>query len=237
MVTVALTSTPWMTTEDWISVASFFFAYSAIRARTSAWLIGRCRWCRGRPLRHQLPLDLLRAGERGGVGGGLRVRAQHRGLADLEHQDADREQGEHARPAGPAGSVRVPRRASRHRTVGRGGSRRMGRGSQSGRRDRGSTFVWDSLGPGLASYLGPHEPKAATRNPPAHPRPLWGCSACSCSWRGTWRTSARRWIPRSRCSPSRSRRRRTSRSRTTWSGRRSCRAAGRRRRPCATARA
>ena len=49
----------------------------------------------GRPLRHQLPLDLLRTGECGGVGGGLRVRAQHRGLADLEHQDADREQGEH----------------------------------------------------------------------------------------------------------------------------------------------
>ena len=39
VVTAALTSTPWMTTEDGISVAPFFLAYSAIRARTSAWSI------------------------------------------------------------------------------------------------------------------------------------------------------------------------------------------------------
>ena len=37
----------------------------------------------------------LGARERRGVGGGLRVGAQDGGLAHLEHQDADREQGEH----------------------------------------------------------------------------------------------------------------------------------------------
>ena len=46
MVTVAFTSTPWMTTLLMTSVVLFFFAYSVIFAITSARLISLSRWCR-----------------------------------------------------------------------------------------------------------------------------------------------------------------------------------------------
>src|SRR5215212_1018028 len=44
-----------------------------------------------------------------------------------------------------------------------------GPGVPSRSRDRGSTLIWDSLGPPFAAYLGRHEPTAAARHPPAHP--------------------------------------------------------------------
>ena len=100
----------------------------------------------------------------------------------------------------------------------------MGRGSHTPARDRGSTFVWDSLGPRFASYLGPHEPTAATRNPPAHTRRP-GVARSVRARRGVRGRCPRRGGPEGRgARPSPSPRRRTRRSRTTWSGRRSSRA-------------
>jgi hypothetical protein len=69
----------------------------------------------GGPLDHQLPLDLARTGERGGVGGRLRARAQDRGLADLEHQDADRQQGEHDHQQARQDLSAFPLAHARHR--------------------------------------------------------------------------------------------------------------------------
>ena len=144
---------------------------------------------------HQLPPDLARAGERGGVGGGLGARAQDRGLADLEHQDRRPRAGRASRPAGPAGSVRVPRGASRFRTVGPGGLSRMGRGTHTVARDRGSTFIWDPFGPAsrrILAAMNPRQRRGSSCSPSLHS----GSLACSCSWRGTWPMSAPRWTRR-----------------------------------------
>ena len=92
VVTAALTSTPWITTEDGISVAPFFLAYSAIRARTIAWLSRLmsvvptvAHWVISWRLISFAPASAAASAA------GLGVGAQDRGLADLEHEHADRE--------------------------------------------------------------------------------------------------------------------------------------------------
>ena len=161
--------------------------------------------------------------ERGGVGGGLGVGAQHRGLADLEHQHADREQRRAGRPAGPAGSVRrSPRRiAAPNRSP--AARPRHGPGVPTLARDRGSTFVWDSLGPRFASYLGrmnPRQRRGILLLTLVRPRAARRVRAGG----GVRGRRPRGGGPEGRaCWPSPSPPRRTRRSRTTWSRRSSCR--------------
>ena len=153
VVTLAFTSTPWITTLLSTSVVSFFFAYSCIFAMTSGAVeevdVGRPV---GRPLRDQLALDLRRAGERGRVGGRLGAGAQHRGPADLEHHHATASSARRttSRP-GEDLSVFAPKhhrpRYSRARPFANGPA------GPTAARDRGSTFVWASLGPAVCGVI------------------------------------------------------------------------------------